>query len=230
MSGRPNRVRDLRTGETVLGRFGWKARQPSLEQQIAKAFGEDLGLTSPLFPEPVCTARQERCAAAQAASRPELPQHLVDRTALYVRLLAVPARRDWSDPEVLRGKAVFQGIGCASCHNPRFETGAVPGVPELSGQTIRPYTDLLLHDLGEELADGRPEGEADGREWRTAPLWGLGLTEAIGGQVRLLHDGRARSAEEAILWHGGEAAAARARFMRLGAADRQALLRFLKSL
>lgn len=230
ISGRPNRVLSARTGQVALGRFGWKANQPSLEQQIAKAFSEDLGLTSPLYPERNCTAKQASCLAAPAAQGTELSEHQLERTRLYLRLLAVPASRNPADPTVLRGKALFQRTGCASCHQPSFQTGDVTDIPELSGQKIHPYTDLLLHDMGPELADGRPDFEASGSEWRTAPLWGLGLLEAVNRQVRMLHDGRARSYEEAILWHGGEAAAARERFKNLERSEREALIAFLRSL
>jgi CxxC motif-containing protein (DUF1111 family) len=231
ISGRPNRVTHVRTGQPVLGRFGWKASQPTLEQQIAKAYAEDLGLTSPLFPESTCTPKQEACrAVTQARTKPALPAELLEKTTLYIRLLAVPARRDWTAPAVRRGQALFQQTGCASCHHPEYRTGAVADIPELSGQTIRPYTDLLLHDMGKELADGRPDAEATGSEWRTPPLWGLGLLETVNHQLRLLHDGRARGFEEAILWHGGEAEASRERFKRLERADREALVAFLRSL
>jgi CxxC motif-containing protein (DUF1111 family) len=235
ISGRPNQVWSARAGRVVLGRFGWKASQPTLEQQIASAYSEDLGLTSALYPEPNCTPRQKECRAAAArtgttGTSPELSEHQLARTALHVRLLAVPGRRDWADPAVLRGKALFARTGCAACHYPTFQTREAADVPELAGQTLHPYTDLLLHDLGEGLADGRPDSAATGREWRTPPLWGLGLLETVGGQVRLLHDGRARSPEEAILWHGGEAEASRERFRKLEPGDRAALLRFLRSL
>jgi CxxC motif-containing protein (DUF1111 family) len=145
----------------------------------------------------------------------------------------VPARRDPEDPEVLRGERLFGRLGCAGCHHPRWTTGTVSDLPELSGRTIRPYTDLLLHDMGPELADGRSEHGASGREWRTPPLWGLGLLGVVrraDEPVRLLHDGRARSPEEAILWHGGEARSARDAFVELSSAQRAALLRFLGSL
>lgn len=230
ISGRPNLVPDLRTGLPAVGRFGWKASQPTLEQQNATAFAEDMGITSELLPSHACMPGQKECLAASHGGRPEVTRHELARVTLYTRLLAVPARRDWQDPTVLRGRALFRQAGCASCHHPRFETAPRASLPELAGQTIRPYTDLLLHDMGPELADGRPDFAADGREWRTAPLWGLGLVKAVSLDVRLLHDGRARSPEEAILWHGGEAEAARERFKRLPKADRAALLRFLDSL
>lgn len=130
----------------------------------------------------------------------------------------------------MKGQTLFQKTGCAACHQREFITGTVEDVPELSNQRIRPYTDLLLHDMGPELADGRPDGEATGTEWRTPPLWGLGLLETVNRQVRMLHDGRARSFEEAILWHGGEGARARERFKALSKAEREALVAFLRSL
>jgi CxxC motif-containing protein (DUF1111 family) len=142
----------------------------------------------------------------------------------------VPARREPDNPEVLKGKELFYRIGCAACHRPKFMTGEVSGQPHLSHQLIWPYTDMLLHDMGEGLADGRPEGAATGSEWRTPPLWGIGLTETVSGHTLFLHDGRARNVTEAILWHGGEAAAARDKFAALSKADRDALLAFVNSL
>lgn len=230
VSGRPNWVASARTGQILLGRFGWKANQPTVEQQIAKAFSEDLGLTSVLYPQRNCTPRQKECRAVPGRGEPEISEHQLRRTTLYVRLLAVPGRRDWMVPSVLRGKKLFRQTGCAACHNPVFRTGGSLDLPELAGQVIRPYTDLLLHDMGDELSDGRPDSEAGSREWRTPPLWGLGLLEAVNRQLYLLHDGRAQSLEEAILWHGGEAAATRERFKNLEAADRDALVSFLRSL
>ncbi len=229
ISGRPNYVPDLRNGGKALGRFGWKANQPTLEQQNATALQEDMGITSDLLPAHACGAHQEPCRTAGHGGQPEASGYELGRITLYTRLLAVPARRDWQDPAVLRGKALFRQAGCESCHHPRFETGP-HSLSELAGQTIRPYTDLLLHDLGPELADGRPDFAADGSEWRTSPLWGLGLVRKVTKDARLLHDGRARGPEEAILWHGGKAAPARERFKQLPRADRAALLLFLDSL
>jgi CxxC motif-containing protein (DUF1111 family) len=142
----------------------------------------------------------------------------------------VPARRNWADSLVLRGKALFGDAGCAACHLPKLSTGAWPEFPELSRQTIRPYTDLLLHDMGEGLADNRPAFDANGREWRTPPLWGIGLVSKVNGHTFFLHDGRARNLLEAILWHGGEAEAARERFRRFSQEERDALVAFLDSL
>jgi CxxC motif-containing protein (DUF1111 family) len=154
----------------------------------------------------------------------------VDQVDYYSKYLAVPARRDFRDPEVRRGEQLFADAGCASCHVTTFKTGQVPDQPELSEQTIHPYTDLLLHDMGDELADGRPDFEADGNEWRTPPLWGIGLFKDVNDHTRYLHDGRARDLEEAVLWHGGEAAAATSAFKALDRDERAALLRFLGSL
>ncbi|AKQ63278.1 putative thiol oxidoreductase [Myxococcus hansupus] len=231
ISGRPNRVVSVRDGKVRLGRYGWKANQPTLEQQVASAFSEDLGMTTALYPERNCTPKQAPCKARPAeAGGPALPEHQLEQALLYLRLIAPPARRDVTEPAVVMGQALFQQVGCAACHHGEFTTGEVKDISELSNQRIRPYTDLLLHDMGPELADGRPDGEASGSEWRTPPLWGLGLLETVNRQVRMLHDGRARSFEEAILWHGGEGARAREGFKALDATEREALVAFLRSL
>ena len=230
ISGRPNRVWDRRAQATVLGRFGWKANQPTIEQQNAGAFVGDIGITSDLFPEQDCTESQEECRAAPSGGDPELDDLKLDRVTFYTHLLAVPARRDVEDPAVRHGEGLFASIGCASCHAPTLTTGELEAFPELSDQTIHPYTDLLLHDMGEALADHRPDFEADGFEWRTPPLWGIGLVETVNDHSLFLHDGRARGLAEAILWHGGEAEASRERFRLLARADREVLIRFLESL
>lgn len=229
ISGRPNFVWDVRRGAVALGRFGWKANVPTLEQQNAGAFVGDIGITSPLFPEQNCTAVQAACLAAPDGGNPEVDQDKLDAVTFYTRHLAVPARRDLTDPAVRRGEALFTDIGCAACHTPTLTTAADAEAP-LAAQRIHPYSDLLLHDMGDALADGRPDFLADGREWRTPPLWGLGLIATVNRHTMLLHDGRARDAAEAILWHDGEGAAARERFRALSAAARAALLRFLDSL
>ena len=230
ISGRPNRVWDRRRQATVLGRFGWKANQPTLEQQNAGAFVGDIGITSSLFPEPECTAVQTECLAAPNGGDPEVDQIKLDAVTFYTHFLAVPARRGVDDPTVRRGGALFVEAGCAHCHLTTLTTGPLEAYPELSGQIIHPYTDLLLHDMGADLADDRQDFDADGREWRTPPLWGIGLVATVNRHALLLHDGRARGFAEAILWHGGEAEAAREAFRSLSSDDRAALIRFLESL
>jgi CxxC motif-containing protein (DUF1111 family) len=230
ISGRANHVWDPITQTTVLGRFGWKANQAGLRQQVAGAFLGDMGITSSLAPDDNCPASQLDCAAAPNGGTPELDESLLTAVTVYSRLLAVPARRDVDDPEVLAGRELFRAIGCADCHVPKHQTGTLAGFPELSDQTIWPYTDLLLHDMGDGLADGRRDFAADGREWRTPPLWGIGLFEVVNEHTLYLHDGRARNLAEAVLWHGGEGQAARDRFAALAAGDRAVLLRFLGSL
>ncbi|MEX0351346.1 MAG: di-heme oxidoredictase family protein [Paracoccaceae bacterium] len=236
VSGRANIVWSLEHERPMLGRFGHKAGQPTVSQQSAAAFSGDIGISSPLFPAPAgdCTEAQVDCLAAPHGDDPvrvhEVDQVAMDLTSFYSRNLGVPARRDVADPQVLRGKQVFNETGCVSCHTPAFVTHRLEDRPEHSFQLIWPYTDLLLHDMGEGLADNRPEGRATGREWRTPPLWGIGLTEQVSGHTRFLHDGRARSLLEAVLWHGGEAQAQRDAVIAMPKPDRDALIRFLESL
>ena len=237
ISGRPQRVWSTDEQRVALGRFGHKAGAPSISQQSAEAFAGDIGISTPLVPRPSgdCTAAQAFClnapnGEAAGSGTPEVEDKLFRLVAFYSRNLAVPARRNPADPDILAGKAAFHAAGCAACHQPKFVTGLSADQPHLGGQLIWPYTDLLLHDMGEGLADDRPEGLADGREWRTAPLWGVGLTQIVNGHTLFLHDGRARSIEEAILWHGGEAKAARDAFAALPEADRQRLIAFVNSL
>lgn len=230
ISGRVNRVVDVRSQTVKLGRFGWKANQPSLEQQVSGAFNGDIGVTSELFPSQNCPPAQTACLASPDGGAPEIAVDKIDEVTYYSQLLAVPARRNFQDPEVLRGKAMFLAAGCASCHTPKLVTGSFPGVPEISGQTIFPFTDLLLHDLGSELADNRPDFLATGTEWRTAPLWGIGLVQVVNRHTNFMHDGRARDLSEAILWHGGEGEAAREAYRLMPESDREAMLGFLESL
>ena len=236
ISGRTNDVWSIEHEKLMLGRFGWKAGVPSISEQSASAFAHDMGLSTPLIRKHSgdCTAAQKFCLEAPHGASPkegvEIGQTLFDHLVFYAQNLAVPPRRKFNDPLVRQGKNVFHALGCQGCHNPSFTTGTVEGQPHLSSQTIWPYTDLLLHDMGEGLADNRPEGSADGREWRTAPLWGIGLTELVSGHTQMLHDGRARNIEEAILWHGGEAQAARDGYAALSKADREALIAFIASL
>jgi CxxC motif-containing protein (DUF1111 family) len=228
VSGRPNLVAG-RSGEQLLGRFGWKASVVTVNAQNAAAFVGDIGITSSLHPDQPCEPVQIDCAAAPAGGDPEIDEHKLERVTFYTRTLAVPARRDVGSPDTDAGEELFGAIGCASCHTPTQQTGD-SDVAALADQMIHPYTDLLLHDMGQGLADGRPDGDATGSEWRTAPLWGIGLTATVSGHTRFLHDGRARNLTEAILWHGGEAADAQERFRELSAADRRRLLAFLESL
>lgn len=237
ISGRTNDVRSRETGLLALGRFGWKAGAPSVRQQSAEAFNGDIGIGNPVVASAAgeCTEAQVQCRAApdgnsQRNDGHEIGNELFDLVVFYSQNLAVPPRRAPDSPEVLAGKALFHAATCASCHVPTHTTGVVEGQPHLSNQRIWPYTDLLLHDMGEGLADHRPEAGADGREWRTPPLWGIGLTPAVSRHTFFLHDGRARSIEEAILWHGGEAEAAREAYASLSRAEREALIAFVKSL
>jgi CxxC motif-containing protein (DUF1111 family) len=230
MRGRPNRVWDFATAAPGLGRFGHKANVTSLRQQVAAAFHGDIGVSSDYFPEQNCPAVQMDCREFLPAGRPELGQVRWAAVEFHLRAAAVPARRDTDVAAVRRGEALFAHARCAACHVPELRTGEVAGLPALSNQRIRPYTDLLLHDLGEGLADGRPDFAAGGQEWRTPPLWGIGLTATVNGQATYLHDGRARTLAEAILWHGGQAQPARDAFAAMDKADREALLRFLASL
>ncbi|MDZ7851277.1 MAG: di-heme oxidoredictase family protein [Halomonas sp.] len=229
ISGRINRVWDEERGETVMGRFGWKAGQPSVEQQNLRAFADDMGLTSSLFPHTDCMPSQD-CAVLPHGGSPEVSDEIADFVAFYASSLAVPKRRQMEDPRVVAGAETFNTLGCAACHTPRQRTAADAARPELADQTLWPYSDLLLHDMGEGLADGRPEFEATGREWRTPPLWGIGLAQKVNPQAGFLHDGRARTLEEAILWHGGEAGPAAAGYRALSTSSRHDLLRFLESL
>lgn len=234
ISGRINNVWDRAKRQTAPGRFGWKASQPNLLQQAAAAFRNDIGITSSLYPSESCTAVQVSCREAGSGAGPVIPHEISDEllelTTYFLRFLAVPERRNANMPQVLAGRFLFRKIGCAACHVPRQVTGDVPGFPELSNQVIWPYTDLLLHDMGEGLADGRAEFDATGREWRTPPLWGLGFNGQVSGHQTYLHDSRARSLSEAILWHGGEAQAAQQEFLNLKSHQRRALVAFLKSL
>ncbi|MCT7654291.1 c-type cytochrome [Oceanimonas sp. NS1] len=227
--GHANRVWSNAQNATVIGRFGWKAGQPSLRQQNAGAFAGDMGLTSNLVPADDCTAAQA-CEQYPDGGKPEVSDDILDSVTFYSQHLAVPARRNLDDPNVQAGERLFLALGCASCHTPSYTTGEHAS-PALSHQTIYPYTDLLLHDMGEDLADTRPEFAASGREWRTPPLWGLGYADEVAGSpARYLHDGRARTPLEAVLWHGGEAEAARNRVLAASAEERKQLIAFLESL
>jgi CxxC motif-containing protein (DUF1111 family) len=229
--GRPNYVWDVTTQTAELGRFGWKANQPGLAQQTFAAFLGDIGITSMMFQSDNCPPVQTACVAApHSLTEPNLEPIKADAMVVHALALAVPARRNLNDSRAQRGEQLFDTIGCATCHIPELTTSSLDGWPELSNQHIRPFTDLLLHDMGPDLADNRPDFLASGAEWRTPPLWGLGLVESINGGLFLLHDGRARGFAEAILWHGGAGQGARDAFRALPASDRDALVAFLSSL
>ena len=231
ISGRPNYVWDVAAQAPRLGRFGWKANQPSLRQQTAAAYNGDMGITTSLFPLEPAAGQSQAGNQAPSSAPADLPDAELANTTFYVQTLGVPARRSVTDEQVKAGRALFVSAKCASCHVPRLTTGPAAGLPaETAGQTIYPYTDLLLHDMGSGLADGRPDFRASGNEWRTPPLWGIGLSEVVNGHSTFLHDGRARSLTEAIMWHGGEAQPAADAVGRMSAADRAKLLAFLKSL
>lgn len=232
ISGKPNWVNDPETGKHVIGKFSLKANEPSLRAQASGAAFNDMGMTSPVHPRELCLANQGACAEAPHNGGPEhtdLSEAQVQALTVYLQLLAVPARRNIDAPEVQLGEKLFAKAGCNACHTDTVKTGNNHPIKRLRGQTIHPYSDLLLHDMGTELA-GRPDGEASPQEWRTPPLWGIGLTQKSNHHSMLLHDQRARSVQEAILWHGGEATAAKSRFMTLDKAERAALLKFLDSI
>ncbi|MBB4301271.1 CxxC motif-containing protein (DUF1111 family) [Rhodobium orientis] len=236
ISGKASMVRD-HDGTLVLGRFGWKASMPSVLEQSAHAFSGDIGISNPLMPDAFgdCTARQPDCRGMPTGEQANLgateaPDPVLAMVVHYSENVAVPARRDVGDAAVLRGKKAFYGAGCASCHTPKFVTRRDAPNPAHRFQLIWPYSDFLLHDMGEGLADRRPVGDASGRDWRTPPLWGIGLTKTVSGHTYFLHDGRARTLLEAILWHGGEAEASRDAVVDLPPSARADLLKFLGSL
>lgn len=225
ISGRANMVRDLASGDTTLGRFGWKASQPDLRQQAASAFAHDMGMSSGLIGD----------------GPAEVEPTMLDAMVAYLRGLAVPPRENYRDPAALQGTALFETAGCVACHRPVMRTASDASFEPYRDQIIQPFTDLLLHDMGEELADGRAEFGASGREWRTPPLWGIGYVGHVLGtptdpfdpngnpaEPNYLHDGRARSLMEAILWHGGEGAAARDAVLAMSSAERDALIEYVK--
>ena len=234
ISGRVNMVWDAEAKKMAPGRFGWKSNVPTVRHQAAGAALGDMGITSPVFTENLCEAVQKDCqAAARKAAdmgvQPEFIENLFDSIALYIQLLAVPKQRNATDSAVQRGETWFRSIGCSGCHMPTLIT-AEDAMDPLAGQQIHPFTDLLLHDLGEGLSDYRPDFDATGYEWRTQPLWGIGHTHDVSHFDLYLHDGRARSLSEAILWHGGEAEGPREAFRNLPAEQRSELLAFLGSL
>lgn len=231
VSGKANYVWDKTTSKTQLGRFGWKANQPNLLQQTADAFNGDIGITTSLNPNENLSGKAQKTnyGGISSGGNPEIIDKTLQDVVFYQRSLAVPARRKTNNDEVIKGKKIMTEIGCTNCHIERFVTG-FSSIPQLSGQTIFPYTDLLLHDMGAELADNRPDFLANGNEWRTPPLWGIGLIKIVNKHTFLLHDGRARNITEAIIWHGGEGEKSKNNFLKLTKSDRAALVAFLDNL
>jgi CxxC motif-containing protein (DUF1111 family) len=214
ISGRMNLVWDAAQNATVLGRFGHKATEPSLRAQAAAAFANDIGLSNKVFPEP--------------DGMRDVADTQFEDTLFFVSTIGVPAAAP-QNAAARHGRTLFDDFGCAGCHVPTLVTGDHE-IPALAHQTIHPYTDLLLHDVGDLLTDARRDFLAEGVEWRTPPLWGLGLVQVVDPATTFLHDGRARTLAEAILWHGGEAMAAREAFRNATKQDRDALIGFLQTL
>jgi CxxC motif-containing protein (DUF1111 family) len=230
ISGRANQVWDVKTKKQALGRFGWKANQPNLTQQTAGAFLGDMGITSSLFPnENLIGKTKELYDGLPTGGKPEIEDKNLNAVIFYMQTLRVPARRNIDDPDIKNGKKIFAQINCSGCHTSQFKTSE-HSISVLRNQIIHPYTDLLLHDMGDGLADNRPDFEANGREWRTPPLWGIGMIKTVNKHSFLLHDGRARNIEEAILWHGGEAENSVNSFKKLSKNERVALVKFLENL
>ncbi len=227
ISGKANYVYSPVTKRRQIGRLGFKSNTADVLHQTASAFQQDMGITSYLLPQESCFGQPQYM---RLSNQPDIPDSTLQAVAFYLRTLAVPARRDVADPTVLRGQQIFNQLNCSGCHKPVIRTGVHQTMLFLSNQRIQPFTDLLLHDMGADLADGFTDNYATGSEWRTMPLWGIGLFERTNGTAFYLHDGRARSIEEAILWHGGEAERAKEAFRKLPKTDRAALLRFVKSL
>ena len=231
ISGKPNYIFNPESKKRELGRFGWKANEANLRTQTASAFLRDMGITSPIHPvEDFTKPQKEKINVTLIANPPDIDDTKFDRVVTYLRTLAPPAQRNVNYPSVKRGNILFQKIGCANCHTPSLRTGSDAAIDELKNQSIKPYTDLLLHDMGEDLADGIQDSMASGSEWRTPPLWGIGLTKTVNGNTFFLHDGRARSIEEAILWHGGEGSESRKNYSSLSLDDKVDLLNFINSL
>ena len=230
ISGKPNYVWNQQESAITLGKYGWKANTPTLKQQIASAFHGDLGLTTTLNVDNNCPSPQLDCMNATDGGSPEVTDEQLDKVVFYQGLLAVPNRRNFRDDSVLQGKVLFNQLNCIGCHAINLMTSNSNIHPVLENINIKPYSDFLLHDMGEGLADNRPDFLATGREWRTQPLWGIGLIPTVNDHSFYLHDGRARNIEEAILWHGGEAENSKQAFMNLSATEREHVINFVNSL
>jgi CxxC motif-containing protein (DUF1111 family) len=227
ISGKANEVWNVLKQQKSLGRFGWKASAPTLMQQVAGAYNQDMGITNFVFPQESSFGQSQYDNLNDGV---QVSDSLLQAVTFYMQTLAVPARRNADDPTVQKGKMLFKQVNCNSCHVSMYKTDVNIAFKAISNQTIFPYTDLLLHDMGTELADNRPDYLANGQEWKTPPLWGIGLTQVVNGHNNFLHDGRARTLTEAIMWHGGEALASRNKFAKLSASEREAILKFLGSL
>lgn len=222
ISGKANYAYNPETKKIELGRFTWKASATTVKHQSAGAAHNDMGLSNPLFPKHNCSTKQIKCIKEAQKGRFDfdLPQDRLDAIAYYATNLAVPVQRN--PKKYLEGKKIFESINCSACHISTHIT--------TNGVKVPAYTDLLLHDMGKKLADGRSEFLANGNEWRTPPMWGIGLYKKVSGEANYLHDGRARSIEEAILWHGGEAKKSKDDFMALDKKSRKKLIEFLNSI
>jgi CxxC motif-containing protein (DUF1111 family) len=230
ITGRANYVYDPFTLKKELGRFGLKANTSTALMQVATAYQQDMGVTSYPQSQESAWGQSQMSLVGADDSTLELADTLLNYVTFYIQTLAVPARRDVLDSVNKQGAILFNQVNCSGCHRTTMQTGVNTAI-HLSSQRIHPYTDLLLHDMGDGLADNRPDFLASGKEWKTAALWGVGiLSKTNGGSAFYLHDGRARSIEEAILWHGGEAEKSKQQFMQLSQADRTAILKFLGSL
>ncbi len=226
ISGRANYGWSVEYGKKMIGRFGWKAATVSLKEQAAAALNQDMGLTNSIFPEENCKG-QSNCVDDGVK---DISLEQLEQFTFYCQTVGVPAARNQGDSMVQRGKRLFSQIGCDKCHRPSMKTGIHPSIQALSNQVIFPYTDMLLHDMGEDLADNRPDFLATGKEWRTPPLWGIGLSQVVNNHIRLMHDGRANGFEEAILWHNGEGVTAKKAYKLLIKSERESLIKFLESL
>ncbi len=227
ISGKANYVYDVVSGTTQIGRFGWKANTATILEQCAGAYLHDMGITSAMFPQE--TGFGQTNGSDGLADDPEITEEILNQVVFYCQTLAVPAPRDLENESVRRGSLIFEELQCASCHVPSMTTSS-NAISAISNQTIYPYSDMLLHDMGEGLADNRPDYLANGNEWKTRPLWGIGLTQVVNGHTDFLHDGRAKNITEAILWHGGEALNAKNMFKELAPSERTDLLNFVNSL
>ena len=230
ISGRANFVNDVPSNNKMLGKFGWKANRATLLHHVAGAASQDMGLTSSFFPEQNCMVIQKECSNQISGGSPEISEKQINMLKLYMQTLAVPRQRNTQDKEVIEGGILFTKIGCESCHVSTYTTGKHKEHEELSNRVIKPYSDFLLHDMGPGLDDGLAEGTVESREWKTPPLWGIGLVKIVNKHTKFLHDGRANSLKEAILWHGGEGQLSKENYISLNADERRKVLKFLSSL